>query len=186
MKNCGQLGVLIDELFELSRLEGNDIEPVLEGFPLPELIDDIIQKLSATAAKKNILLECQSCEGLPFVNADIGQMDRVFSNLLDNAIRHTPHGGQVLVRLSLSDDETLVKVNICDTGCGVHEEELDLLFEPYFQGSNQANADHGGSGLGLAIAKRLLALHNTDIQASSKLGIGTVFQFFLPVYSSTN
>ena len=183
IKNCDQLRVLVDELFELSRLDGNDIKPELESFHLPELVDDIMQKLRIKAEQKNIQLDCSGSSNLPFVYADIAQIDRVFTNLLENAIRHTPENGAIHVILGLTDGEDKVTIKVSDNGCGIRKEELAHLFEPYYQGSNnKSERTHGNNGLGLAISKRLLNLHETDLSVESILGKGTSFAFILPAW----
>jgi len=181
IKNCDQLSVLVDELFELSRLDGKEIEPNLEPFPLTELVSDIILKFRIKAEQKNITLLFDSSDDPPFVVADIAQVDRVLCNLIENAIRHTPGGGEVWVRLSYSEDTGSVYVSVCDTGCGISSEEVVHLFEPYFQGSNSTGKRTGGNGLGLAISKRLLDLHNRELNVDSTLGKGTIFSFTLPI-----
>ena len=121
---------------------------------------------------------------MPFVDADIAQIDRVFSNLVENAIRHTDEGGKVVVDLSnkqLSQQERSVSVTISDNGCGIAKDQLSKLFDPYFRGGDQTKQYPKSTGLGLVITKRLLELHDVVISVQSKKGNGTVFQFSLPV-----
>lgn len=184
IKNCDQLRVLVDELFELSRLDGNDIRSELEPFPLPDLVFDIIQKFQVKAEQKNINLHCAGPDDLPFVYADIAQIDRVISNLLENAIRHTPEHGEIMVKLSPGGNGETITVEVSDNGCGIRKEELEHLFEPYYQASNNKGEQISGKGLGLAIAQRLLNLHETELRVESSLGKGTAFRFDLPVWHS--
>ena len=179
LKNCVLLEHMVEELFELSRLEANEISPDLEEFQLDELIDDIAQKLNIKAMEKNVRIVCQSLERLPFVIADVSHINRVVTNLLDNALRHSKDNSEILVELSKVPEEQAVQVRISDKGNGIPVEMLSRLFEPYFRASNQEQNYTQGTGLGLAIAKRLLSLQNSTIRVESKEGEGSVFSFSL-------
>ena len=168
---------LSQQLFELAQLEGEESLPESELFSLAELVQDIAQKFALSARDKGVhLLASASPRGL-FVRGDIGLIERVISNLIDNAIRHTPSGG--LVQLDAIPGTLGAEVRVADTGVGIAAQHLPSLFERDSPLRKSAARGHGG--LGLLIAKRILALHGTRITVTSETGQGTVFSFVLPV-----
>jgi len=179
LKHSQHLGDLVSELFELARLDANETKPKLEAFSLPELVHDVMHKFWLMTSKRNITVEALFDEALPFVNADVGLIERVIQNLLENAIRYTPDGGKIEIRLTHSDDS--VSVQVRDNGCGIAEKELPLIFERFYRPEKSRHQSSGGAGLGLAISKRILELHGSTIQAFSRINQGTEFRFDLPV-----
>jgi len=174
-KNATRLKRLIDDLFDLSRLDANAVKANFEAFPIQELVQDIIMKFKTIADKKNVKLSFESDDNLDFVNADIGLIERLIANLLDNAIRHTPSGGEV--KLRLRQNGNLVNIAVADTGEGIEEDEIKHIFERFYRASKERDSE--GSGLGLAISKRIIALHNQDIKVRSEVGKGSTFSFSL-------
>ncbi|MEJ8837472.1 sensor histidine kinase [Ramlibacter sp. AN1133] len=162
---------LAEELFELARLEHGGVKPATERFSLPELLQDVVQKfeLPAQARSQRLLLEI--APDLPPVAGDIGMIERVLTNLLDNAIRHTPAGG--MVRVLLGREADAVRVQVADTGPGVPES----LREGLFDRPPIASGRRTGGGLGLLIVRRILQLHGSDIQLVTAAGQGAVFEF---------
>lgn len=168
-----KVGRLAQELFELARLEYGVVKPDKERFALADLVQDVFQKFELAAEARRQRLVPQISHGLPVVNADLGMIERVLTNLLDNAIRHTPEGGQVVVRL-LSEG-TGVRVEVSDTGPGIPKELQSVIFRrPAF-----ASGGERGGGLGLMIVQRILQLHGSDIRLVSADGCGAVFSFEL-------
>jgi signal transduction histidine kinase len=175
-----KLEKLIKQLFEYSKLEAKQIEPVKEAFFLSELAQDVFQKYQFLAKEKSINMSLDVPENLPMVFADVGLVDRVIQNLLDNALKFTPNGGNVSIGLRNLGNE--VEISISDTGSGISEEEQAHIFERY----NKVNVPtNHGAGLGLAIVKKILDLHDATIQVQSKLHQGTSFMFQLPVLATT-
>jgi len=173
---CDHLGRLVAELFELARLDANEVQPVLEPFSLPELIQDVLQKFELRAERGGVILESRCDETLPFVVGDIALIERVLDNLIDNALQHTPDGGTVAVLAQAADGVLLVQV--VDTGTGIPADQLPHIFERFYQ---TADSRHGqGAGLGLSIARRIVELHGSAMRAASEPGRGTVFSFDLP------
>ena len=177
-KHSEQLGTLVAELFELAKLDSREMEPHVEPFSLGELVQDVVQQLRLAAERKRIGLHTHLSEDLPFVSADIGLIERVLKNLIENALRYTQPGGTVTVAL-IRENQTIV-AQVTDTGCGISPEDLPYIFDRFFRaGAN--NQEHStGAGLGLAIAKRILELHGSAIKAQSILNSGTTFTFHLP------
>ena len=173
------LGRLISDLFELSKLDARAIDPEFEAFPMQELAQDVAQKFQLTAEQKRISLTVATPEYLPFVYADIGLIERVLTNLTDNAVRHTPAGGSVCIQLEhvqLGPGTGAVRVEVIDDGEGVAPEAIDNIFDRFYRASSQ---DTGGTGLGLAITKRIIELHESEISVRSTVGRGSTFTFHL-------
>ncbi|HOY22689.1 MAG TPA: HAMP domain-containing sensor histidine kinase [Cellvibrio sp.] len=178
-KHCGRLTQLVKELFELSKLDAGRISPQYENFSLAELLQDVAQKFSLAAHNKDITITTPNSSQLFMVNADIGLIERVLENLIDNALRYTPTGGRI--QLSLTQQQTHVDVGIQDTGIGLTEEDIPHIFERYYRGQKPTEYQEQSTGLGLAIVKRILELHNSVISVESQLNQGTCFRFPLPV-----
>ncbi len=171
---------LVDELFELARLESPEMEPEVEPFPLAELVQDVVQEFRLEAADKGVRLAARLPEDLPLAAADIALIQRVLQNLVANAIKHTEEGGSVEVILEACGGEA-VSVRVEDTGCGIPAEQLVRVFDRFYQVPRPDVAAGGPrGGLGLAIVKRILQLHGSSIEAASTLGHGTTFRFSLP------
>lgn len=181
LKSTGNLERLIEQLFEYSKLEAKQVQPEKVPFFISELAQDSIQKYQLLAEDKGIKLKLEAPEKLPLVFADIGLVERVFQNLLDNALKFTPSGGQI--NLSLKALGNQVEVSIIDSGPGIPDEQQAYVFERYFQ-DKKGPEKKKGAGLGLAIVKKILELHDSSISVKSKLKEGTAFIFQLPVYSA--
>jgi signal transduction histidine kinase len=174
-KHSERLGKLVDELFELAKLDSQTTPIKLEPFSIAELVQDVVQKFELRAQQSGISLETGARADLPLVNGDIALMERVLENLIENAIRHTPAGGRVTVMLSPEGDRFAVRV--ADNGQGISEEHLPHIFDRFYRASDTK----GGAGLGLAIAKKILELHGSSLVAESAIDRGTTFTFQLPV-----
>ncbi|MDH4083198.1 MAG: HAMP domain-containing histidine kinase [Nitrospira sp.] len=176
-KHGERLSKLIAELFELAKLNSPEMMPHIEPFSLSELVQDVVQELRFMAEKKQVHLQTDIRDGLPFVSADIGLIERVLENLIVNAIRHTPERGVVIVTLSFENEKLVTQVT--DTGCGIPPEDLPYIFDRYYRVGNSEQGRAPGAGLGLAISKRILELHGSSIEAHSILNDGTTFTFHL-------
>jgi signal transduction histidine kinase len=180
IRHCERLSKLVSELFELAKLDSDEISVERESFNLGELVQDVVQKFQLKAGEKGIHISTTIENDLPFVNADIGLIERVLENLIDNAIHYTPRGGSI--SLMLAPQEEVVSVRISDTGYGIPEEELPSIFNRFYQLDVGRKGKPGHSGLGLAITKRILELHDRSIDVTSALNSGTTFTFQLPAY----
>jgi len=170
-----KVGRLAQEVFELARLEYGVVKPDKENFALADLVQDVFQKfeLAAEARQQRLRPDIASC--LPAVCADLGMIERVLTNLLDNAIRHTPMGGEIEVQLRAH--ETGVAVRVSDTGAGIPAQLRNSLFMRPVFGSRSGSS--GSGGLGLVIVKRILQLHGSDIRLLELPDRGAVFCFQL-------
>lgn len=175
-KQSERLGKLIADLFDLSRFDAKAVQARPEEFPLQELAQDVVLKFEESAKARGVRLELLFDKNLPFVKADVGLIERALTNLIENALRYTPSGGEV--RLELHKLSNGVSVFVKDTGQGISSDELPFIFERFYRA--KGNDDKTGSGLGLAITKRILELHGQEIGVSSTSGRGTTFSFELP------
>jgi len=182
--NVLRLGTLVSELFELSRLEAQQIHPVLEPFALSELVQDVVVKLQPQALERRVALTSALPRDLPFVRADIGMIERVLTNLIENALRHTPARGAVEVALTREDGQ--VRVRVRDTGTGIPPEDLPYVFDRFYRvdksRTREADGASGGAGIGLAIAKHILDMHGSSIRVERTAPQGSVFTFALPTH----
>lgn len=180
-KHTQRLTQLVGDLFEFSKLESASVRPVLERFPLAELLHDVAQEFELDAQQKEIRLSVDAPAGASTVYADIGLIQRVLENLIRNAMTYTPRGGDIRVSIEKVPDG--VAVAVADTGCGISEDELGRIFDRFYRSngsSNGSHADESSSGLGLAIVRRILDLHGSRITVTSEIDRGTRFEFALP------
>ena len=184
LKNTDRLLKLVEELFELSKLETKEIEPHKEEFSLAELLQDIFQKNLVIAQKKEIKFILDVAENLPFIIADIGMMEKVFQNLIDNAFKFAPSGGEVKIIFKRKYAHAL-SIIISDNGLGMSQEEIPFIFERYYQVKRISYDKYLGSGLGLSIVKRILDIHNFEVTVKSEPAKGTSFLISIPVSSPT-
>lgn len=155
------LGNLIDDLFELSRLEAGDIQWTMERVALAELISDTVAAMNPQADAKRVKVATDLPSELSDARANSEQLQRVLFNLLQNAIRHTPADGSVTVRAVTTGDG--VEIEVADTGDGIASEERRRVFEPFYQGNGNGSGSSGGSGLGLAISRAIVEAHGGRI-----------------------
>jgi signal transduction histidine kinase len=178
--HCERLSKLVSELLLLARLDSHAIQLHPEPFNLGELVQDVFQKFQLMAKEKQIHLEANSREDFPLADADIGLIERVLENLIENAIHYTGQGGSV--RLVLTPEGEDISVQLSDTGRGIPKEELPHVFNRFYQLEKSRNGESRHSGLGLAIAKRIIELHGKAIGITSTQGVGTTFSFHLPAF----
>ncbi len=176
LQHSDRLRKLISELFELAKLENQGAELHFEPFSMSELIHDVTHKFQLEAKEKNLQLETSIPEEPAFVSADIGLIQRVLENLIENAIKYTPAGGHIGITL-LSGGNNFA-TSISDDGQGIPEEDLPHIFDRFYRVDKHRNTD--GTGLGLAIVNRIIQLHNSKIDVQSKPNTGTTFSFQLP------
>ena len=179
LSHSRRLARLVGELFELSKLEARAVVAQSEPFPAAELVQDVVQKFQLLAQGRRVVLEARPGGEGQWIMADIGLLERVLDNLIDNALNFAPRGGRVEVRLTMEGDG--MRLAVVDNGPGIPAEQLPQLFQRYHRGvRGQEAGDH--AGLGLAIAHHILALHGSKLEVSSREGWGSCFSFWLPLY----
>lgn len=172
LAQSAKVGGLAQALFELARLEHGMVQAVPEEFSIVDLTQDVLEKFALPAEAKHLQLRAGVPPALPTVSADLGMIERVLTNLLDNAIRHTPAGGTVEVDLASHDGK--VAVTVSDTGPGIPP----ALRESIFQRPFPSGGSHRGGGLGLLIVQRMLQLNGSQVKLVDRPG-GTTLTFAL-------
>jgi signal transduction histidine kinase len=174
-----RLGRLADDIALLSRAEENQLPLDLSPLDLGQALRAAVTAARPDYDAKNVQLTHQSATDLPAVLADQDRIAQVIAELLANALRHTPPGGQVTVRARQSG--STVQITISDTGTGISAEHLPRIFERFYRADPARDRAHGGSGIGLAIARALITAHGGTITATSKgTGQGTQFAITMP------
>jgi two-component system sensor histidine kinase KdpD len=172
-----RLTELIENLLQLSRLEAGGFhmqkEPVVIVSMLSNAIEDVEQKT------KGYRFVSHYQEPLPLIDADPRRIRQVLDNLLSNAVKYSPEGTEIAVVCEVMEKELMVRVR--DQGVGISPEELDKVFDRFYQASSGASQRGGGVGLGLAICKGIIEAHGGRIWAESTLGKGSTFIFTLPL-----
>ena len=166
LRQSERLGELVDELFELTKLDAREIEPRPETLQFAELVQDNVQRFQ---------LRADFDPHLPAVLVDVALMERALENLIENAIRFTPSGGTVTVELEELADR--LRVRVVDTGSGIDEEDLPRILDRSYRSRSVASSK--GAGLGLAITRRILELHGSELEIRSAPGRGTTVSFLL-------
>ena len=181
-QSADRLVKLVNELFELSKLEANQVQAKKEPFIISELVSDISNKYQLIAQTKNITIDTVLSRELPPVFADISLIERVMQNLIDNAMKFTPAGGHIIIETRKSTSSN-VEISVSDNGIGIPETEREQIFARYYKANNFTDLKNS-TGLGLAIAKKILDLHNSTLDLISKENTGSEFIFYLPFYQN--
>jgi signal transduction histidine kinase len=171
------LSALIDDLFELSRLEAGDIRWSLERVPLGELVGETVEAMRVQAEAKGIAVVANVPDALAPARANPEKLQRVLFNLIQNAIRHTPADGSVVVRAEPVADR--IEVEVADTGDGIAPEERERVFTAFYRGGADAARTSGGAGLGLAVSRAIVEAHGGQIWLADA-SVGTRVRFSLP------
>ena len=174
MSHSQRLGTLVEELFELAKLDSCESVVYSEPFSIGELVQDIAQKFELRARQKSIQLVARLNPDTPLIYGDIAMMQRVLENLLENSLQHTPKGGQISMEVDVDSGNVVVRVT--DSGCGIPDEDVPRIFDRFYQ-QDKNRSGNNSAGLGLAIVKRILELHGSAINVHSKLNQGTTFSF---------
>ncbi|MCM0614102.1 sensor histidine kinase [Marinobacter sediminum] len=170
-----RLGQLLDELFELAALEAREKQPDLEPFLIAELVHDVVQKHQPEAERAAVNLDILSADAV-MVKADIAMTERILDNLISNAIGHSPADSKVT--LAVQRSEGGARIVVADSGSGIDTDDIEHLFEPFYQASDSARTGH--AGLGLAIAQRMAELQRGHISVLNRISVGAEFQVWLP------
>lgn len=182
LNQATSLNQLINTLFYLAKLDSGQIELQPESFRIDEVVQDVVQKFALQAQKKNIRLATEVHDKLPFVCADLGLIERALSNLIDNALRHTPEGGSVQLHLQHIDEK--VWVSVIDSGSGISASDLPHVFERFYRGNSARGEAAVNAGIGLSIVRRIVAMHGESVEAGNAPERGAKFRFSLPVMGS--
>ncbi len=184
LENGQHISNLVEQLFELARLDSDNVALDLEPVSLADLSYDVVQSLSVLAKSKGISMQVKHPDNDALLaKADLPKLERVFVNLIDNAIRHCEEDDEIVVdlkrKVGIDSDGKFIEVTIKDTGSGIPRADLPFIFDAYYRARNSAKSQKGNSGLGLAISKKIIELHGTNISVESDEGKGTAFSFSL-------
>jgi signal transduction histidine kinase len=178
LRNVGSFQRLVEELFDLAKLETGQVAPNLEPTNLAELTQDVVLKLKPRAETAGISMIAEFSDGLPFAPIDTAMMERVLTNIIDNAMAHVPEGGTIWVSVSPYSEGVIAQIK--DTGPGIAPDDLPRVFERFYRADKSRSRRSPGTGLGLAIAKEIVDLHRGTIGVESFPGEGARFTVWLP------
>ncbi|MEC0258785.1 sensor histidine kinase [Paenibacillus lautus] len=176
-----QLDRLVEDLFTFTKMEYVESELNHKTVDFNQVIRNSRDSLSPLARQKGIPISCHVTDGCT-INGDMHLLERAMNNLLDNAVRHTPAGGEIQVQCN--KDGNKVKFTIRDTGPGFSPEELERVFEPLYRGEASRSRSTGGSGLGLTISRRIVRQHGGELAAGNHPEGGALLEGWLPAAAS--
>jgi PAS domain S-box-containing protein/diguanylate cyclase (GGDEF)-like protein len=208
-RNIDRLSGLINELLDISKIESGKIRIELKPLDLCAPLDMAIASVTSRTKEKSISMHQEIPSDLPQAYGDSDKLEQIFINLLDNAIKFTPEGGDICVTAKLVHNEkfgvgvrekpkkvgseelgvwgsgldsNFIEISVADTGIGIPADELEKIFDRFYQAGKSITKEIKGAGLGLAITKGLIEAHGGKIWAESEVGKGTKFTFTLPRY----
>jgi signal transduction histidine kinase len=179
LQQAERLSRLVDQLLDLSRLESGDVPLERQVLSLSPLVSEVVSEIDVSRSGSGVRVRSSVPDELPPVWGDPERVHQVLFNLLDNAVRFTPEGGEVVVSASRHNGSCVVEVS--DDGPGIAPEHLPRLFERFYRVDTARSRNDGGTGIGLAIARSVVEAHGGKIWAESDPGTGSVFTFELPV-----
>jgi signal transduction histidine kinase len=185
-ESCNQMAGLIDDLFDVARLDTGRMTVKPTPASMGDMVGRVLNSMAVAAKDKGIHLKCEVEPGLPQIPVDEHLITQVITNLLNNALKFTPKGGEVVVtvRASVRSQESIL-VSVSDTGCGIEKDHLERIFDRLYQINSNGSLCSIGLGLGLAICRESVKLHNGEIWAESEPGKGSTFSFTIPISRGT-
>ncbi|HWQ45431.1 MAG TPA: ATP-binding protein [Longilinea sp.] len=178
-KEVDHLLRLVEDLRTITLADTGELTLFREEMDPSELVTRVCSFFQANAERQGITLKCESASDLPVLLLDESRIVEVLHNLVSNALRHTPKGGQITVSADCAPGGVLLKVK--DTGEGISQEDLPFIFDRFYRGDKSRRTSAGESGLGLAIARSLVVAHGGTINVESTLAVGSSFNIFLPL-----
>ena len=169
---------LVNDLLEINRMEAGKIAMKMEPVALSDIVQNIANFFKPEAEKRKISIEIKMPENLPSIQADVRDMEKLFTNFINNAIKYNVENGSVIVEGSA--DQEFVAIRVTDSGVGISEENLSYIFEDFFRVEDEKSKTVPGTGLGLTIAKKIADSHLGHIEVESRLGKGSTFSVYFP------
>lgn len=177
-RHSDELTHLVNELLDISRIESGKVTMRQEKQELRRIAETVFDLLSVQFKERQIEFSTNIPEETNNVLADVTQINRVFINLIGNALKFTPAGGKISI--SSRKLGSLIEISVADTGYGIPQESLDLIFEEFYRVENEINSQVKGTGLGLSLVKHIIEAHGGKISVKSKMNSGSTFIFTLP------
>ncbi|MBD2435725.1 PAS domain S-box protein [Nostoc sp. FACHB-110] len=174
---------LINDILDLSKIEAGQMELHYSQTAISSLCQASLAFIQQQAVQKHIQVEMKIQPNLPDLLLDERRIRQVLINLLNNAVKFTPEGGQITLEVSheiIAPEQNVIHIAVIDTGIGIAGENLQKIFQPFIQIDSALNRQYVGTGLGLALVKRIVELHNGKVNVSSELGVGSCFSIDLP------
>lgn len=178
-KHSKRLNLLVEDLLILARLEARRAELDLQVFNVEKFCIEVVRDWAVRMKKKDVPLKLEVEPGLPLLKADHMRLEQVFSNLLDNALKYSPHGHPMILGANRNGD--FVEMWVKDTGQGILSTDLPHIFERFYRADRARSREMGGTGLGLSIVKHLAQAHGGSVNAESTYGKGTTVRVSLPI-----
>lgn len=177
-----RLETMVENILDLTRMDREALQIHPEWLEPEEIISQVLEVYAETAQKRSIRIRHHAKDGLPAVWADRNHLVQILTNLVDNALKYTPPGGQVWVaaRVRRVESEPMLEIGVGDSGTGIPAEERESVFERFYRGSNNA-ASTTGTGLGLAIVRELMQQHGGSVTLRSQEGRGSIFTLRFPL-----
>lgn len=183
LRNAVELSAMIDDLLEVTRAGTGALVIRPEPLQLDELVGHAVRTLRAAAAARRIAIAVRIAPGLPDVDADAARTGQVLVNLLENAIKFTPSGGEITVSADADPGTAgMVRVSVADTGCGIDAGEVPRVFDYLYQGASAGSLSRKGFGIGLHLCRDLVSRQGGNIWVESVPGRGSVFSFTIPTH----
>ena len=177
--NVDRLSELISDLLDTARIDAGRVKLEPESVQIAELVNGVCESIGGTVRERELALIVEEAPPLPVIQADRNRIIQVVTNLLSNAYRYTPPGGEI--RVSMGLDETNLWVSVADTGIGIAVHEREKIFESFYRTNQELVSQQTGTGLGLPIVKSLVEMHGGTITLETELGVGSTFSFTLPI-----
>jgi two-component system phosphate regulon sensor histidine kinase PhoR len=181
-RHSKRLGALVEDLLTLAQLESPNANLQLGVVRLDELFLTVSRDWEKKFAEKQLKAAVDLAPGLPTIAADEARLQEVLYNLLDNAVKYTPEGGQIRLRIEQREGE--IALSVSDTGSGIPAGDLPRIFERFYRADKARSRELGGTGLGLSIVKHIAQLHGGRVEAESEPGRGTTIRVILPIDSA--
>lgn len=175
-----RMGRLVNELLDIAKMESGTLPLNYSKVDINNVLNKMIKKFAQLSDESNIVFVGDIDNELNEVEIDVDRIEQVLTNLIDNAIRHTPTGGQIVLRAKKNTNNTML-FEVEDSGVGIPEEDLPFVFERFYKADKARTRSHSGTGLGLSIVKNIVIAHKGTISVASKLGHGTTFSIILPI-----
>ncbi len=178
LKESGRLTSIVEELLDFSRIQSGRMKLIQEKTDLVSELDEAVYMLKERSIqeKKHLMFDTP-IEPFPIIMGDKNRLRQVFLNIIDNALKYTPEGGNVIVQII--NDVTHITVLVSDTGCGIAPEDLPKVKDKFYK----ANQNVGGNGIGLAVADEIVQMHGGTLDIESGIGVGTTVKIRIPVYN---